>query len=256
MLPQSILQRAVEGRLVPQNPADEPACALLERIREERRELVRQKKAKAPKGGDSRIWRDADGSWYEQRGKGEPVCIDDEIPFDIPETWVWARMGAVVNIVSARRVHKDDWRKAGIPFYRAREVVKLAQGKPLADPIFIDEELFNRLSKTGVPMPGDLLVTGIGTIGTTYIVKENDCFYYKDASVLCFENRYGMNPRYLQIIMKSDMMMKQILASSVGTTVATLTMKNAINYVIPIPPVSEQERIVLQIELFKCVLNA
>ena len=247
-LPQSILQEAVQGRLVPQDDDDEPADVFLEHIREKRAELVKQKKTKAPKGGESRIYRGAGSSWYEQRGKGEPVCIDDEIPFDIPESWAWARLNTVVNIVSARRVHKNDWRKAGVPFYRAREVVKLAQGKPLVDPIFIDEELFDRLSKSGVPMPGDLLVTGIGTIGTTYIVKDDDRFYYKDASVLCFENRYCMNPQYLQIIMKSDMMMKQILASSVGTTVATLTMKNAANYVIPIPPIAEQERIVARID--------
>ena len=93
----SILQMAVQGKLVPQDPAEEPASALLERIREERRKLIAEGKLKAPKGGESVIYRASDGSHYEKRvdAKGresEPVCIDDEIPFEIPDTWEWARL--------------------------------------------------------------------------------------------------------------------------------------------------------------------
>ena len=248
MLPQSILQQAVEGKLVPQDTDDEPACALLERIREERAELVKQKKAKAPKGGESRIYQGADGSWYEQRGKTASVCIDEEIPFDIPESWEWARLNSIVNIVSARRVHKNDWRSSGVPFYRAREIVKLAKNEPLADPIFIDESLYSELSQIGIPLPGDLMVTGIGTIGTTYVVQPDDKFYYKDASVLCFENRFEFSSIYLQLLMRSSFLMKQIRESSVGTTVATITMKNAVNFLIPVPPLGEQQRIVEKVD--------
>ena len=91
-LRKSVLQLAVQGRLVEQDPADEPASALLERIRAERARLVKEKKAKAPKGGESVIYRASDGGYYEKRGKGEPVCIDDEIPFDVPANWGWARL--------------------------------------------------------------------------------------------------------------------------------------------------------------------
>ena len=248
MLPQSILQQAIEGKLVPQDADDEPACALLERIRKQRAELVKRKKAKAPKGGESRIFQGADGSWYEQRGKAAPVCIDEEIPFDIPESWEWARLNSIVNIVSARRVHKNDWRSSGVPFYRAREIVKLAKNEPLADPIFIDESLYSELSQSGIPLPGDLMVTGIGTIGTTYVVQPDDKFYYKDASVLCFENRFEFSSFYLQLLMRSSFLMKQIRESSVGTTVATITMKNAVNFLIPVPPLGEQQRIVEKVD--------
>ena len=97
-LKNSILQMAVEGKLVSQDPADEPASVLLERIREERRRLIAEKKIKAPKGGESIIYRASDGSRYEKRvdAKGresEPVCIDGEIPFEVPDGWEWARLG-------------------------------------------------------------------------------------------------------------------------------------------------------------------
>lgn len=247
-LKNAILQMAVQGALVPQDHSDEPASALLKRIRKERAELITEKKIKAPKDGESIIYRTEDGSYYEKRvdAKGhesESVCIDGEIPFEIPESWEWARLGGIVNITSARRVHQSDWKSSGIPFYRAREIVKLSQGLEIKDALYISKEHFEKLQESGVPEPGDLMVTGVGTIGTTYIVKPKDRFYYKDASVLCFENRYGMQAAYLQLLMQSSFMMKQIREASSGTTVATITMKNAVNFLIPVPPCNEQKLI-------------
>ena len=98
-LKNSILQMAVQGKLVPQDPSDEPASVLLERIRTERAQLIKEKKIKAPKGGESMIYLGSDGSRYEKRSKGEPVCIDDEIPFDIPEGWEWARLEGITTYI-------------------------------------------------------------------------------------------------------------------------------------------------------------
>ena len=100
-LRKSVLQLAVQGGLVPQDPADEPASTLLERIRGQRRKLVAEKKMKAPKGGESIIFAGSDGRRYEKRvdAKGResvPVCIEDEIPFEIPESWEWRRLGSLV----------------------------------------------------------------------------------------------------------------------------------------------------------------
>lgn len=121
--------------------------------------------------------------------------------------------------------------------------MKLSQGLEIKDALYISKEHFEKLQESGVPEPGDLMVTGVGTIGTTYIVKPKDRFYYKDASVLCFENRYGMQAAYLQLLMQSSFMMKQIREASSGTTVATITMKNAVNFLIPVPPCNEQKLI-------------
>ena len=96
-LKNSILQMAVQGKLVSQDPNDEPASVLLERIRERRRQLIAEGKIKAPKGGESVIYRASDGKHYEKRvdvkgRENEPVCIEDEIPFEIPESWEWVRL--------------------------------------------------------------------------------------------------------------------------------------------------------------------
>ena len=103
-LHKSVLQMAVEGKLVAQDPADEPASVLLERIRAERAKLIKEKKIKPPKGGESVIYLGSDGRRYEKRGKGEPACIDDEIPFDIPEGWEWARFENVLFNRDAERI--------------------------------------------------------------------------------------------------------------------------------------------------------
>ena len=93
-LKNSILQMAVQGKLVPQDPNDEPASVLLERIGKEKEQLIKEGKIKKEKN-PSYIFRGADNLPYEKVGKNEPVCIADEVPFDIPETWEWARLGMI-----------------------------------------------------------------------------------------------------------------------------------------------------------------
>ena len=94
-LKNSILQMAVQGKLVPQDPNDEPASVLLERIREEKEQLIKEKKIKKEKN-PSVIFRGADNLPYEKVGKNDPVCIADEVPFEIPESWEWVRLSSVV----------------------------------------------------------------------------------------------------------------------------------------------------------------
>ena len=99
-------------------------------------------------------------------------CIEDEIPFELPDGWAWARLKELFNVCSSKRVLQSDWKKEGVPFYRAREIVKLSDNGFVDNELFISEEHFLSLSRDyGVPQPGDLMVSGVGTIGKIYIVK-------------------------------------------------------------------------------------
>lgn len=241
----SILQRAMEGKLVPQDPNDEPASELLKRIKAEKEKLIKEGKIKRDKN-ETEIYRGDDGLHYEKFADGTVKQVD--VPFEIPESWEWVRLSSVINVVSARRVHKSDWKNSGIPFYRAREIGKLAEFGSVDNDLFITEELYKQYSENGVPKPNDLMVTAVGTLGKTYVVKQGDKFYYKDASVLCFENFSKVNPKFFQRIMETPFMKKQIMDQAMGTTVATLTISRANQYFVPIPPSNEQARIFKRIE--------
>ena len=101
-LKNSILQWAIQGKLVPQDPNDEPASVLLERIREEKARLVKEKKIKKDKN-ESIIFRGDDNSHYEKFADGTVKCIDDEIPFEIPQGWEWTRIGNIFNHASGKQ---------------------------------------------------------------------------------------------------------------------------------------------------------
>ena len=112
-------------------------------------------------------------------------CIEDEIPFDLPDGWAWCRLRDIITVCSSKRVMQSEWTKSGVPFYRAREIVKLSKNGFVNNDLFISEEHYQRLKNSyDVPRAGDLMVTGVGTIGKAYIVKDTDRFYYKDASEL------------------------------------------------------------------------
>ena len=252
-LKKSILQYAIQGKLVPQDPTDEPASALLERIHAGKEQLIKSGKIKRDKH-ESIIFR-RDNSYYE-RVDGIERCIDDEIPFEIPDSWEWVRLKNIVNVVSARRVHQSDWKESGVPFYRAREIAKLADDGYVDNELFISENLYNEFSKSGAPQSGDLMVTAVGTLGKVYIVQQTDKFYYKDASVICFMNFGKLNPEYLKLIMMSPFMVSAIKDHSTGTTVGTITLVTANEYLVPVPPLLEQTRIVAHFQKLNHLINA
>ena len=187
---------------------------------------------------------------------GTVRCIDSEIPFAIPDSWAWCRLGNVFNIWSARRVHEKDWRSKGIPFYRAREIGKLADYGTVDNDLFIDRELYDEFSKSGIPQIGDLMMTAVGTLGKTYIVDSNAPFYYKDGSVLCIGNPHGFYPKYLKDFFESTIFSAQYLSESDGTTVATLTMVRMNKYLIPLPPLKEQIRIMDKTSLLLSLIDS
>ena len=167
------------------------------------------------------------------------------MPFEIPENWCWTTLGELFDIVSAKRVLQSDWQRTGIPFYRAREIVRLSYEGYVDNDLFITEEHYNNLKKSyGVPEPSDIMLSAVGTIGRAYVVRNNDVFYYKDASVLCLRNVYHLNSEFIKWILSSDLMQNQMYENSKGTTVDTITIEKANSYFLPLPPIDEQYRIV------------
>ena len=229
-LKQSVLQYAMEGKLVKQNLSDEPASELVKKIENKKAELIKEGKIK--------------------KSKKLPTITDDEKPFDIPDSWEWVRLGNIFDITSSKRVMKKEWRDSGIPFYRAREIVSINKNRPLKDPIFIDEDTYlKKIKISGKPNEGDILLTGVGTLGIPYIVPKDKKFYFKDGNIIWLKNFGNLNSEYLSWYVQCPYMLK-IINDNRGTTVGTLTIVRSKNLVIPIPPLEEQKRIVMKIKEF------
>ena len=127
------------------------------------------------------------------------------------EGWTYKKLGDLFDIGSSKRVYESQWKNAGVPFYRAREIVKLSRDGYVDNELFIDEELYEKYAnKYGIPKCGDLMVTGVGTLGVCYIVRKNDKFYFKDGNILWFKSKEGTNPFYVNYAFKSNYLRQQI----------------------------------------------
>ena len=161
-LKNSILQMAVQGKLVPQDPNDEPASVLLERIRAEKEALIKAGKIKKEKN-PSVIFRGADNLPYEKVGKNDPVCIADEVPFDIPDSWEWVRLGSILSVISDGTHKTPHYVSDGIPFL---SVQNISSGKFDFTKIkYITQEEHQKLIERIKPQKDDILFCRIGTLG-------------------------------------------------------------------------------------------
>jgi len=251
-LKKSILQYAIEGKLVKQDPNDEPASVLLERIKAEKEKLIKEGKIKRDKN-ESYIYQGDDKNYYE---KINNQILKLDLPFEIPSNWLWIRIQSLFDVVSASRVHQSDWKSEGIPFYRAREIGKLSDFGYVKNELYISEDLYNKFSKNTWPTENDLMITAVGTLGKTYIVKKYDKFYYKDASVISLKNKYNVNIKYIDFLFKSPYMIGQIKEKIAGTTVGTITIEKAQKYLIPFPSSNEQDRIIDKINHLNILINS
>lgn len=174
---------------------------------------------------------------------------DWEWPYQLPENWCWTYVSTAYDVTSSKRVHKEDWLSEGIPFYRTRELVKLSSNGFVDNELYISEEQYETFKREyGVPAVGDLLISGVGTIGVPYVIESHEKFYFKDGNVIWFKNRGLFIPRFIFYLYKSMFMDKQIHDMASGTTVDTYTIINANMTKVPLAPLSEQQRIVDRIE--------
>lgn len=245
-LKKSILQEAVQGKLVPQDPSDEPAEALLERIRVEKQRLIKEGKIKKNKH-ESVIFR-RDNSHYEKRGS-EEVCIDDEIPFEIPESWAWARLSSFGVFSSGKTpsMSNPQFWNGNVPWVTSKDMKR---------PVITDSEMhISELAAATMQLypAGTLLLvarSGIlkrllplcklgidSTINqdikafSLYDIKLSEWLFY---GIKAFE------PFILKELVKSV------------TTVESLKFDEFAAMLIPVPPLSEQRRI---IDAIKTAMN-
>ena len=254
-LRKSMLQMAVEGKLVPQDPDDEPASALLEHIRAERARLIKQKKIKAPKGSESVIYLGSDGRRYEKRGNGEPVCIDDEIPFDIPKGWEWARlatfftkMGSGSTPAGGRKVYKDE----GPMLIRSQNVHN--DGLRLDDAAHFDRSLFERRSTHVEPNDMLLNITG-ASIGRCAVAPEEIGDADVNQHVLIMRPICPETNAFIHKAVLSELVQSQIMGSQVGATKEGLSAAKASSLLVPVPPLAEQSRIVERLDSVLASIN-
>ena len=243
-LKRSILQWAVQGKLVPQDPSDEPAEALLERIRVEKQRLVKEGKIKKDKH-ESIIFR-RDNSHYEKVGS-EETCIDNELPFDIPDTWSWVRFADIAIFENGDRSNKypveADYVSDGIPFFGAKDMGD--KYMEFSTVRFITQEKFAQLGN-GKLQNGDLVCLLRGSVGKTRIFKESEKY---STGFICAQMMIirclDLNILdYLYALINSPYYCKAIESKITGTAVRQLPAREVANILIPLPPLNEQFRII------------
>ena len=163
--------------------------------------------------------------------------------------WPVKLISDLFDVGSSKRVFESEWRDSGVPFYRAREIVRLSKGLPLEDPIFIEESLFAAYrEKYGIPAAGDIMVTGVGTLGICYLVKKEDRFYFKDGNTLWFRDKHIANSRFVKDQYSTDFVKDQIKENAHGATVGTYTIVNAKKTRVICPPVELQNEYVKKVQ--------
>ena len=243
-LKKSILQEAVQGKLVPQDPSDEPAEALLEHIRAEKQRLVKEGEIKKDKY-ESVIFR-RDNSHYEKRGSDE-VCIDDEIPFEIPENWAWCRASSLGTMVRGRGIKRTETVAQGCPCIRYGEIYTTYETSFDTAVSFVPESLDKDCLHFS---SGDVVFTLTGEnkvdIAKTVVFLGNG--QIAAGGDLAFWTHHRMNPLYLVYYMASPYCIELKRRTATGDIIVHISTSKVGDFLVPVPPLNEQNRIVSAIE--------
>lgn len=252
-LKNSILQWAIQGKLVPQDPNDEPASVLLDKIRQEKERLIKEKKIKRDKN-TSIIYRGEDNSYYEKiLATGEVKCIDEEIPFEIPQGWEWCRLRNIILGTNAGKSPNCEKRP------KKSEEWGVLTTTSIQENAFLSNE--NKvLPKHYVITPehcvryGDILITRAGPVNRTGIVcmVENNCdkLILSDKTVRIDYMHDYCNPKFLVFVLNSSAIHELVMSATVGMAASQVNVSQVSiqNTLIPFPPSNEQQRIIDKLE--------
>lgn len=223
-LKKSILQEAIEGRLVPQDPNDEPASVLLNRIREEKKRLVKEGKLK-------------------KKDLEETPINEDEIPFDIPDSWEWCKLGTIAALIGGFAFKSHEYASSGSRVIRISDITENGFiNKNVVRHLFTD-----KLSQY-VILEGDILMamTG-GTVGKSLYVKyspEENMLLNQRVALIRVKTVFT---DYIDYVIKSQHI-QGIITEAKNSTNDNISMGDIYNFPIPLPPLAEQKRIVAKIE--------
>ena len=247
-LKNSILQWAIQGKLVPQDPNDEPASVLLEKIRQEKERLIKEKKIKRDKNA-SIIYRGEDNSYYEKiLATGEVKCIDEEVPFEIPKSWSWARLGNLIDIKGGKRLpagYKLTDNKTDHIYIRVSD---MQDGTIVSKDLkYITDDVYNQIQNYTIGKD-DLYLTIVGsTIGKAGLVpKMFDNMNLTENAVKL--TNIPINKYFLLYYVRSEYAQSQFRDNTKQVGQPKLAIFRIANTLVPIPPFAEQTKIVSKLE--------
>ena len=247
-LRQKILDLAIRGKLVPQDLNDEPASVLLEKICAEKQRMLEEGTLKAKDvKNDTVIFRGEDNLHYEQFRDGTVKCIEEEIPFEVPERWAWSRLQSITSILTDGTHKTPIYSERGYIFLSSKNVTsgKIDWDNTMYIPETLHQELYSRLA----PKIGDILLAKNGTTGIAAIVDKEEIFdiYVSLALIRIFENI--IEPLYVLTAIGSSYVQDYFNDSLKGIGVPNLHLEHIRKTLIPIPPYSEQVRIALRLDM-------
>jgi len=235
-----ILNLAIRGKLVPQDLNDEPASVLIERIRAEKEELIKQGKIKRDKK-ESVIFKGEDNSYYEKIGS-DVCCIDEELPFEVPNSWAFVRLKEIWELISGRDLSPSEYNASenGIPYITGASnfingSVELVRWTP--SPQVITEY-------------GDLLLTCKGTIGEMAINDFGSAHIARQ--IMAIRNHYNLNTEYLLLCLKFHI---DNIKSVAKGLIPGISREDILNLIIPLPPQEYQVKIVLRTKEIERMLS-
>ena len=248
MLKKSILQEAVQGKLIPQNPDDEPASVLLERIRAEKQELIKQGKIKKNKNESVIITRD---KIHYEILNGNELCINDEVSFEIPESWEWVRLPHIAQSGLGKTLNKSIDIGETTPYLCSINVywdgIDLTKLKTAN--FSIDDKEKYLLRKD------DLLICEGGDVGRSAVWNNDTEMYYQNA---LHRVRFycEINPYFYLNVLKLYKSLKILDECSKGVTIKHLVQGSLNSLYFPLPPLAEQKRIVDKINELMPIINS